>query len=203
MSFLNNSKNNTADSNDEDDVLKAEKWCADFKKNPLKALLLFCIWIVLIAICAKTVWEHYLIGWELLKTAKGGIAEFVLILSFCMIFKQSAKLFKGSEHDAAKFLLRAVGVIMFCASILTAIIAGPATSGYGWMEDEAKSYINEEILNKDPIECTEVSINKKSNNTYYGKASFSNGTTKNVVATFLLLESHRRAIAYKVKVNSY
>jgi hypothetical protein len=55
MSFLNNSKNNTADSNDEDDVLKAEKWCADSKKNPLKALLLFCIWIALIAICAKTV----------------------------------------------------------------------------------------------------------------------------------------------------
>lgn len=202
MSFLNNSKNNTADSNDED-ILKAEKWCADFKKNPLKTLLLFCIWITLIAICAKTVWEHYLIGRELLKTAKGGIAGFVLIISFCMIFKQSAKLFKGSEHDAAKFLLRAVGVTMVCASILTAIIAGPVTSGYGWMEDEAKSYINEEILNRDSIKCTAVSINKKTNNTYYGKASFSNGTTQNVVATFLLLESHRRTIVYKVKVNLY
>lgn len=179
-------------------IQEAKEYCEKFKKNPAGILVLSVIYIVAIAIFIRPVWNRIYIDLSLIKTLEASISNIIVVFAEIMLFKQCLKFFMGTEDKPDKGKLRAIGVILVCAGILTVLISGYTTDKYGWIENEAMTSLNENTLNQAPIKCTGIDIDRHNGNTYYGIAKLSDGTTKPTIVYYLPGTYRRYGVAYKI-----
>ena len=179
-------------------IQEAKECCEKFNKNPAGPLFLSVIYIIVIAIFIRPVWNHIYIDFRLMKTAEAGLSSIIVISAMYLLFKQCSNFFKGTEGKHDKQHLRATGVTLVCAGIIAAIISGYTTDKYGWIQDEALADLNVNELKQAPIKCTGVDINRHNGNAYYGIAKLSDGTTKPTVVYYLRGKYRRYSVEYKI-----
>lgn len=164
-----------------DTIIKAKESCAKFQSNPVKALIPPIIGLLAIASTAGSLWSRICIDVGLVFNFEGFFLLLFFIAGFYELIQQFINFFKGSNYAPNKITLRSVGSTMLLAGILTACIAGPLTTReYNWIEGEAISKINENFGSRQE-KCNKVEIARNEGQIFYGKATFTNKETKDVV----------------------
>lgn len=167
-----------------DKIFKAREACEKFKQNPLKALVLPAICVIVIAVCAGRVWSGLFVDYELIWGSLVALPGTLLFLSFYLIYREFSKYFKGSTNHPDRGMFRTVGACILCAGILAALVSGFTADKYSWIENKTMSTINNRFLTNDSVKCTGVDFNTNEGNTYHGYAKFSNGESRPIVATY-------------------
>ncbi len=179
-------------------IQEAKESCEKFNKNPAGPLFLSVIYIILIAIFIRPVWNHIYIDFNLIKVVDAYISGIIVLSAMTLLYMQCSSFFKETEDKPNKGKLRITGVILLCSGILAALISGYTTDKYGWIEDEAIASLNGNLLNYALIKCTEVDIDRHNGNTYYGTAKLSDGTTRPTVVYYMRGAYHRHGVEYRI-----
>lgn len=82
-----------------DGINNAQGICADFQKNPTGTILRSLVYIAVIAITARPVWNAAFVDYNLVVCDWYFIPGLFLLLMFSLIMKQSAGFFKGSSKQ--------------------------------------------------------------------------------------------------------
>ena len=164
----------------------------------LLLVFLSVIYIIVIAIFIRPVWNHIYIDFNLIKVVDAYISGIIVLSAMTLLYMQCSNFFKGTEDKPNKGKLRITGVILLCAGILAALISGYTTDKYGWIEDEAIASLNRNLLNYALIKCTGVDIDRHNGNTYYGTAKLSDGTTRPTVVYYMRGAYRRHGVVYRI-----
>lgn len=179
-------------------IQEAKECCEKFNKNPAGPLFLSVIYIIVIAIFIRPVWNHIYIDFNLIKVVDAYISGIIVLSAMTLLYMQCSNFFKGTEDKPNKGKMRITGVILLCAGILAALISGYTTDKYGWIEDEAIASLNGNLLNYALIKCTGVDIDRHNGNTYYGTAKLSDGTTRPTVVYYMRGAYRRHGVEYRI-----
>lgn len=184
-------------------ILDAQKSCAKLKENPMGALVVPGICVAVIAFCIRPVITYAFVDIQLFFGSMATFWGLPVLVAFCMICHYCSEYFKGSVHDPNKNAIRAIGLIILFAGVMSAVLSGLTTDKYGWIEGKAKDAINGRYLQSQPVKCLHVDVTRNVSDTYFGKAKLSNGELKPVVVTYRnegTTRSRHRAVKYSISV---
>ncbi len=181
-------------------IIEAHGECESFKKNPALSLLFPIISIIVTAIAAHFTFNCLLVDFGMATTWRVYVPGLILLASIYYAFNYCKSLFKGSRNDFNRDTIRFVGVAIVAASLITAIVAGPVTAGYGWLESEAKEIINKNLVGSF-LTCTDVKLEKKDGSYFYGTAHFPGGVSEPIMVIYNS-KHHGRSVSYEIEVRS-
>ena len=115
-----------------------------------------------------------------------------------MIFCLAIEYFRGSQNGPDKRLFRTVGVAMIGTAVLTAFLVAYHADRYCWIENETVISINKNVLCSGELKCTGVEISGNSKDSYFGKATLSDGSTVPIVVTYKFLRWRSYSTSYQV-----
>ena len=178
-------------------------YCANFKKNPLKALVPPAICLAVAACTAPIVWSIVFVDYHLFFRSGGSpfsAAFFMIALALFMCFPIG--LFRESRNDPDKGKLRAISIAMIGVAVLTLFLVTRFADRYSWIENKAVSSLNNNHFYGIEKKCTGVEISRNLKDSYFGEATLSDGSTVPVVVTYRLLKwiPGLQSVIYRVSV---